>query len=847
MVMLRESVLETTVDIQPIGDLDMRRRGFLKGLGAAGSTLAGARLFGPPLAQAGSGGGSAGGLARLRRWPATLQARWARFDAGQLVNATSAALDPRAAARAELDGATWTATLRAIPVKGQPDATDLLATFKLVKGSATGANVGVSIELGDWSRDDYLLLPGAVYNGNRFESRHSVYPPLLNEPADIGPNVPAIISDVPRLNIHPGPSRIDLLAGDLTTPAIAVWSRRLGAALIVLTDQTTPWGDVGIGVQEDLRENGGGAGTPGSDDGTGGAPAHPSEHPPARDHASLLITAPGVRQEHRYALGNTRAPSHDEGATFTRGSEITLRLRLYAFACPELQGLFDRFIVVRKDLSGHAPLRHTLPFSSAARLQEEKYNRENWADKPGYYATSVGDGAAPSWQTGWGGGLIATHPLLFGGDALTRERVFRTFDLVFDKGQARSGFFHAASDGRGWLDEGAAAAARGGGGGVAASYKQARSWHLVRRSGDVLYFMLKQLALLERQDPAFKPNDGWSSGLLACADAFVLLWDRHHQLGQFVNVDSGLLVVGGSTAGAIVPAGLALAARRFKSDEHLRVAIAAAELFHQRFVRAGLTCGGPADALQCPDSESAAALLESFVVLFEISGDAIWIERAADVAHQLATWQMSYDFRFPARSTFARLDIQTTGAVVGNVQNKQAGPGFALHSGDALFRLYRATGKILYLELLRDTAHNLTQYLNRADHLLHPRSEPGWTCGRVTTSDASDPVGETAAPPSPSEICGLLTAIEVPGLYVQPDSGLVFAFDHVVARIKEKTPSRLVVSVFNPTAFEAAVRVLAETDAERAQPLGPNALWGGRVVTVAPGASEDLELARGPA
>jgi hypothetical protein len=164
-----------------------------------------------------------------------------------------------------------------------------------------------------------------------------------------------------------------------------------------------------------------------------------------------------------------------------------------------------------------------------------------------------------------------------------------------------------------------------------------------------------------------------------------------------------------------------------------------------------------------------------------------------------------------------------------------------------LLRLYRATGRVLYLELLRDTAHNLTQYLNRADHALHARSEPGWTCGRINTGDAVDAVGETAPASSPLEICGLLTAAEVPGIYVQPDTGFLFTFDHVVARIKEKTARRLVVAVENPTAFEAAVRVLAENDRDRAQPLGLNPLWGARVVTVAPGASEDLELARGEA
>jgi len=815
----------------------MRRRGFLKRLGVAGSAVAAQRLLALPTARA-AARNSAAALARLKHWPAALQARVARYESGRLVKEARVALDAGgAAAHVDLDGALWTCALRAQAIKSQtkeqPDAVELLATFRLVKGTCSGANVGIALELGGWSRDDYLLLPGACYDGNRFESRHIAYPPLLTEPADIGPNVPPIVSDIPRLDVHGGASRIELLAGDLSTPAAAIWSARNGAALVLLTDQTTPFGDVGLTFDEhDVAAGGDGTSDDGGSDDGG--------------RATLLITAPGVRETHRYALGNTRAPSHDDAAAFAQGAELVLRLRVYQFPCPERQGLFDRFIAVRKDLSGPTRLRHTLPFSSAAQMHEEKYNRDNWQEKPGFYATASRERGGPVWQTGWGGGLVATHPLLFGGDPRTRERVVRTFDFVFGGGgQARSGFFHAASDGRtpAWLDEGAVAAARAG---TPHLYKHARSWHLVRRSGDALYFMLKQLALLERQDEGFKAKPSWTAGLQACADAFVTLWDRYRQLGQFVNVETGQLVVGGSAAGAIVPAALALAARAFKNDDYQRVAVAAAEAYHQRFVRAGVTLGGAGDILQCPDSESAAALLESFVVLREITGESAWSDRAAAVAHQLATWQISYDFRFPAGSTFARADIQTTGAVVGNVQNKQAAPGFLIYSGDALFKLYRATGKTLYLEMLRDTAHNVTQYLNRQDHRLHAASEPGTTCARVNTSDAVDAVGETTpAGSAPTEICGMLTAAEVPGLYVQPDTGFLFAFDHVDARVKEKSRSRLVVTLTNPTPFEAAVRVLAENDGERAQPLGLNALWGGRVVIVPAGGSADLELARG--
>src|SRR4029077_17343537 len=239
----------------------------------------------------------------------------------------------------------------------QPDATELLATFRLIKGSASDANVGVALELAGWAKSHYGLLPGAGDDGNRFQSRHIAYPPLLTEPADIGPNVPTIISDIPRLDVRGGPSRIELLAGDVTTPAAGVWSARQGAALLLLTDQSTPFGDVGITVAESDVPSASEAA-----DGAGGD---------EQGRATLLITAPGVRENHRYALGNTRAPSHDPAAPLAQGAELVLRLRLYQFRCSERQGLFARFVTARKDLSGPTRLRHKLPFSTAAQLHEE--------------------------------------------------------------------------------------------------------------------------------------------------------------------------------------------------------------------------------------------------------------------------------------------------------------------------------------------------------------------------------------------------------------------------------------------------------------------------------------------
>lgn len=64
----------------------------------------------------------------------------------------------------------------------------------------------------------------------------------------------------------------------------------------------------------------------------------------------------------------------------------------------------------------------------------------------------------------------------------------------------------------------------------------------------------------------------------------------------------------------------------------------------------------------------------------------------------------------------------------------------------------------------------------------------------------------------------------MPGLYVQPDTGFFRAIDHVDASLKENNQRRLVLSVLNPTAFDASVKVLAENAPEMSQPLGQNYL-----------------------
>jgi hypothetical protein len=92
------------------------------------------------------------------------------------------------------------------------------------------------------------------------------------------------------------------------------------------------------------------------------------------------------------------------------------------------------------------------------------------------------------------------------------------------------------------------------------------------------------------------------------------------------------------------------------------------------------------------------------------------------------------------------------------------------------------------------------------------------------------------------DTASLLAYSEVPGVYVRTSPGSLFVFDHVEARLRERAPGRVVVTLKNPTSVDAEVRVLAESDAEATRPLGPGALLGARVVTVPAGATADVDF-----
>jgi len=508
------------------------------------------------------------------------------------------------------------------------------------------------------------------------------------------------------------------------------------------------------------------------------------------------------------------------------------------FEAPVLQGLFDRFCDLRKSALNPSKSRCELPFSAGWKIIEEKYNRDNWVEVEGFYKlapnfhTTFDTVEKPLcfiWQVGWVGGGMMTLPMLALGNRETRTRAKHNLALIFEKAQAPSGFFMGLGDGTTFYGDGF-------------DTPSPHNLHMVRKSGDWLYFGIKQLELLKKQGEDV-PEE-WSAALRNLAEAFVRLWDKFGQFGQHVDVETGDLLIGGSASGGIVPGALARAAEYFKEDNYLHVAEDAATKYYQEFVRQGITTGGPGEILSAPDSESAFALVESFVVLLEKTEKPFWATAAKEMVRQAATWVVAYDYDSPPESSLAKSDTRSTGAVWANVQNKHAAPGICTFSGDSLFRLWRLTGDRVALDLIKDIAHGIPQYLSRADRQLSSYMQPGWMCERVNLSDwegAQGVGGSLFGSSSWPETALMLTTLEIPGLYIQTDTGLVFAFDNIDAEITGCDGNSLQLLLRNPTKFEAHVRVLTETSEQaRKSYLGPMAMIDLPTIIVPAGSSVEV-------
>ena len=551
---------------------------------------------------------------------------------------------------------------------------------------------------------EYVLFPACCYKGNQFDVLPKDYPPMFTL-EEARPDMPVTITDVPRLN-KDGSGIIEVTAGDVSVPCIGLYLPRENKGILLHTVQQIHGVNIGLCYEK----------------------------------GHMMLRWPFYREKAAYRWPHMK-PTQDQKRVFHAGEEIEIPYRYEEFDCASMEQFYRVFFENRKVMGLPDDRPPILPFEKQFEIQCDKFNYLNWYDVGGFYGHNTKDmEGCCAWQPGWCGGCLSSYGLLKRGGKKEEQRAISTLQHAY-RTQRACGFLPDATDAAGNEIH------RGSGG------EHSRNWHLIRESGDVLYYTFKHFDVLqERNIPLPADVEAGAKGL---ADAFVRLWETYGQFGQFIDVDTGKIAAGGSTAGAIAGAGLARAYQHFGEPRYLEVAEAAMAMYYDRDAANGFTTGGPGEILQCPDSESCAGLLESLVVLYEVTKKEHWLEKAKHLAHMAASWTVAYNYRFPPESEFGRLDMKTVGAVWANAQNKHAAPGNCTHSGDSLYRLYQYTGDPLYRELFEDTVLTVSQYMStdarpiyswdvpkdasllNDDSITAPREKllPGYICERVNMSD----------------------------------------------------------------------------------------------------------------
>lgn len=689
---------------------------------------------------------------------------------------------------------TWRLRVKNTPVSGHPEAVDISTSFRVVSGTAPSSAVDVSFNFSQWSPDNYVLVPASVYNGNRYRSIGDGYSPAYPKDMYYNRSVPLTISNNPRLSIEKGKAAVvQLQTGNAATPAMCFFSEKEKKGFIVLTGQLTKLGNNGLTISENA----------------------------AKDSCSFSISAPAVR---KLATGfGDFHPSGDIAPNWKTGDEISLNLRVYVFNAENIPDLLRKFMQVRKEFSGPNQPRNLLPMSKVFEVVST-ITRNNFVQVPAgsYYLPENNK----DFQLGWVSGMMNTYPMLALNDEKERLQVGAELDFIVNKLQGKSGYFYGGITATGEIRPEK----------MHPDFKPVQA--MVRKNADALLWLMKHLMLLKAQGYGSSIKPEWEDAAKKLGGAFVRTWKDHGEFGQYIAPETGEIAVYNSTAGAIVPAGLALASDYFHNPQWMNVAGDAARFYYHRDVeQQGLTGGDCGDISQDANSESAFGFLESLMALYHYTGEKQWLKMAGVQAALCSTWTISYDPVFPENSAIEKLGSKMAGAVWASIQNKHAAPGICTASGDYLFKLFRATGNVQYADLIRDIQHAHTEAVNMPGHLT-TNNLIGSSMERIQLSDAEGKgsIGNFInTRNSWTETSGILMSMELPGIYLRMDNKKIYVFDHVEAKIVGSTKSGTSILISNPTAYDADVSVLAETIKQAAKPLSYTAFVGWPKVNIKAG------------
>jgi|GEM_PF-5083892 len=621
-------------------------------------------------------------------------------------------------------------------------------TITLISGTARDAYFFFPLNPAMSREDTYVFFPGLVYDGNTLSAN----------------DLPGV-----RPKRH---NTIEIETTRLSAPACGFYDKATGVYFHCASTQGTRLGNSSF--------------------------SYHLQGVPERRHEARLTVPRYMTEESLEPYQRPQwQPFDGTGANWNAGDRLCVEILYLAGAGAALRDFYGDFHAVRDYCAGPgASHRKTLPISKAFELTEAMFNSLKWLNDS-YYANAItgqhnaGDPVDWYWHlnTGWCDGTVTALGLLSRGTEASRGRARTMIDFMCDQGRSPAGLIYTLFDGHKW-------------------YKTPADWnhaYKIRFAADEAYYLALAMELELARGTG---HSNWRDTLHANLSAFATLWERYGEFGHEVNYDTLQMVTPGSSAGSLCIGALALGGKLLGEERFLNAACAAADLYYARHVVTGLITGGPADIdVNTPDSESVAALLESFVTLFEATRDRKYLRYAAETADIMATWVVAYNADLPPSSTLGAKGIQTAGGVLANSQNQHIGPCACTQSLSSLFRLYRHAGAERYLRLLESIVTGIPQYVTREDGYF-PDMKRGMITERITMGNYYCPPGEIWAVSATWPEAGLfLTRAQIPGVYVDASRGRMAVFDHldVTTDFGART-----LSIANPTVYPSTFSVFLD-------------------------------------
>lgn len=681
-------------------------------------------------------------------------------------------------------GTEWVSSLSSSAMKAKAGIIEVRLKVQLKSGTALNTGIAAAFDFNNWDRNNYVLIPGAAYNGNRFRVLPVTYPPYIYSKADKPLDMPVTVGNIIRLNDNDNPAKMEFLTGSTSIPMLSFYNPIIKRGFVVLTNQGTANANNGLMVEENNN----------------------------RRMATFVISAPGVREKRYQMLGFTE--SGDEALNWKAGDELILHLKIYNFEAPDLPSFFDRVFSLRKDFNPNTVYRNIEPFSSVTSVMLQHRDSTKWYETKDYgYIAGKPWLNIPYTHFHAGYSMIYSYPYVMKPTAERIRRVGRTLDVLAriqgKTGLAHGMFMKSEIIGNNWDS----------------MYTNPHIALIRRAGGESLYWGLQILELMKMKGFSDSIKPEWEQMFRKMADGLVNIWDRYGQFGQFVNVQTGEMDINGSSAGVVCATALVKAAQYFKNQKYMSIAEKAAVYYYQRDLLKGYAGGSPVEEMQSPDDESAHNFCDLYTVLYEVTGKRKYLDYAKASVANLATRAIPYDYNFPKGSHMHRIDARTTGALFANVQNTHGTPCLYIHSGDFLLKLYRATSDKRYVDLLKDITHNVVQYITTTTNPVVPGSPPGAMTERVQIGDweGKEDIGN-GLPDGDSNISwetGTLLAMnQNPGIYLRTDLKELIVFDHIEAKILKRVKNGVIVQLYNPTKKDAVISVFAEDKTGTAKPMG---------------------------